>query len=435
MLSKKKKKEKSTPTSLIPISPTPIFNMWRPSLITISSKSSPKNSLMKVVIVSSSIKSMAPNNALIVSQTKKKKKGNREELSSLQKYLGYIRQNHTGHKSDVPYINTIQQQINKQFEELPQMRKCDKSRYTVDYIGFIKSKGIQPAHMDLVNPNAMPQNPKNKKLPKLAPEQWTLPVQGIISLTEGEDDTILYDTTGVPSIPTCEDLFHFWKTNGEPPSQTLMSIIRNNRYIQQQIAKWGHLMYTSAVCRPSPKPLPKMKMSLLHGSRPHCGPHPNNGRIILFLTASRKYPPYSSILAKSASSDSTYNNTQMSFEKLMWHITDECMTDLKALSYEECTELREYLLESFAKAIASSATLGAFDKTLENFKECKIPGPMMDLMQHLQAAGFAFADEPSHENKWKVTKFIKLIASHEDTFQRLNNVKGRHSIMNQLQVS
>src|SRR5210317_1516237 len=212
-------------------------------------------------------------------------------------------------------------------------------------------------------------------------KKWEHPVQGTIPLTSGNDDTIVYNTVDTPFAPTVQDLIDMWKSNGHLAPDSLVEILNTNDEIEQLLKQWGPLIYTGHHRRPTLRKVPKFTMTLFHGSIPHCGPAPNDYRVVIFFTASRKMKAGkgSSKQAtkrkrsnKTNTGKDTYDDEQMSLEKLLMFILRECNNSFTnkhdIVSRTECIE---FLYARFAETIASTACYGTYDKTLDLENELK----------------------------------------------------------------
>ena len=337
-----------------------------------------------------------------------KHKVDQKPKSSLDKMIKELKR---GQEHDIPDTATIINDINKELNIVPQMKG---QGYEVDYMSLIISGGIQVVHMDLGNPYSQLDTSETPGANK-----WVHPVQGTIPLTSGNDGTIIYNTVDIPFAPTVHDLINMWKSNGHFAPDSLVEILTTNAEIELLVKQWGPLIYTGHHRRPTLKEVPKFTMTLFHGSIPHCGPAPNGYRVILFFTASRKMK-----VGKGRSKQATkrkvvtYDDEQMSLEKLLWGILVECnnsFTDNHDIVSR--TECMEFMHARFAETIASTACYGTYDKTLDeldaDFNKNK-NATLRNLIDKLRLKCKAYVDGPSTVTEWDVQRTIDAIAIHHD---------------------
>ena len=302
-------------------------------------------------------------------------------------------------------IGAIYRDLGAIINTVPQMRE---SNYTVDYVGLIRSISVQPTHMDVPNPNVHNSNGV----------QWSLPVQGTISLTDNSEDTIVYNMLGCPLVTSLEDLITAWKVNKKYPPKVLTAIMRRSERVGRLIKQWGHLMYGSHVRRQPSQTSAKHTMNLIHGSRPHCGPSPQHPRVVLFFTATSKPAGKATSQSLRKNQDDVYQNTQMTYEKFLWYILDYCLEGIEELECRmEKVQCKEFLLEQFALAIAANACIGTDDKTWAG--ELKGHAKMKSYVHNLKDACAIHRKNPSRSTEFDVQRSILALSKHEDLETRL----------------
>ena len=179
-------------------------------------------------------------------------------------------------------------------------------------------------------------------------------------------------------------------------------------------------MYGSHVRRPSSKTSCKHTMNLIHGSRPHCGPSPQeeSPRVVLFFTATSKPAGKATTQSLRMNRDHVYKNTQMTYEKMLWYILDYCHADIEKLECKmEKVQCKEFLLEQFALAIAANACLGADDETWA--AEIQGNTKMKTYVRNLKEACHIHRENPSHSTEFDVHRSILALSKHEDLETRL----------------